>query len=54
MYGGAGVLERNLGDTYPSSQLVCTQWNNSEVYVLQQLHHFSGSFKLPFPTVVIP
>lgn len=46
--------ERKLVYTYPapSSQLPRTQWNNSEVYVLQWLHDFSGSFKLQVPTVV--
>jgi len=51
--GGGWVWERNFVYTYPSFQLPRTQWNNSEVCVLQQLHDFSGSFKPQFLTVVI-
>lgn len=54
--GGEGgwVREKNFVYTHPSSQLPRSQWNNSEVCVLQQLHDFSSGFKPQFPTVVIP
>lgn len=48
--GGAVGAGKDFVYTYPSSQLPRTQWNNSEVYVLRQLHDFSGSFKPQFPT----